>query len=459
MKKLIVFLLIAAIAVSSVFSQGKNESSGGSDNVTLTLYGPAKLFLTEQDTIDPVTGTVNMGYAAIVERWNELHPNVTLDIQGIGWNDWRAAVATAVSSGDVDIILHGGMLTSLVEDLGPYVEQDPEIWDMLYSKSVYHSTEFEGKTLRDDVIDCIQYAVNPTVMVLDTKIFEDYGIPLPDPDTYTWGDVISLAEQMTGIDPVTGEQTYGYKIKGTHNTDPYKHYLMIASAYDAKTITFGDTLQDSVYDFTGEKTIKVFDTIVELAKYCSPDNVEGIDGVENFTAENNAAMFYCEDTGQAYGQLIASGLEDRFKFINLPIIEEGEYKGLPSAHLGDNNIAICRYSPDKDWAWEFIKFLMTDDVCAKVMASKGLRGNTETMIDLLTESIGEENVATLKYVLDRIPEGYNNSINDFYDTVNIGSMEAFMASNIAELIKGSITSEQCAANIQQEVDNSIAMSI
>ena len=456
-KKVLLMLLLIAVCAFT-FAQSANETSKkGEEEITLSLYGPAKLFLTEQDTIDPATGAVNMGFSSIVTRWNELHPNVKLKIQGIGWSDWKAAIVTAVAGGDVDIILHGGVLTDLVEDLGPYVEKDRTVYDQLYVKSIKRTDKIEGKTLEDDVITCLLYAVNPIGMIIDKQIFADWGVELPDSDSYTWTDVINMASKMTGINPVTGKQNYGYKMRGTRGTDINKQYALIASAKDAKVFNYGKTFEDTTFDFTNAKTIEVFKTMVELAKYCSPDNVEGVDDSENISVDNDSAMIWTEDFGQVCKTINAKGLQDRFVLINLPVIEEGANKGRPSLYLGDNNIAINKYSPNKDWAWEFIKFLVTDEVPAKVMASKGLRGNTEYAINLLKEQIGEENVATIKNILSKFPDNYNNDSNDYFEMVSIPTAETFTSAILHELVKETYSPMQCAEKIQTEFLNAIAM--
>ncbi len=64
-------------------------------------------------------------------------------------------------------------------------------------------------------------------------------------------------------------------------------------------------------------------------------------------------------------------MEDKFVFWNMPAIEAGEYKGKPSASMGSNNVAICKTSENKEWAWEFLKFISTDETVSKWVSDCG----------------------------------------------------------------------------------------
>ena len=81
-----------------------------------------------------------------------------------------------------------------------------------------------------------------------------------------------------------------------------------------------------------------------------------------YTRDNNLAMFIIEDVYSAYNTIKAAGLEDKYMLAALPKIEDGEFKGITSSHMGDWNMAICNTSTQKDLAWEFMKFMVMDDV-------------------------------------------------------------------------------------------------
>lgn len=450
MKKLMA-LLLAAMMISSLTVCGSAEE----DPITLVIYGPGVFGdVPEEGALSAYTGEMTMGWGKIVERWNELHPNVTLDIQGIGWSDWLAAVQAAVLGGDVDIIGHGASAVALCEPLDTYLEEDPEFVEQLYSLPKVYTEEMEGSVLNIPTVVAIPNKEGPAVMVINTKIFADYGIDLPDKD-YTWGDVVTLASKLTGTDPVTGEQTYGFMMRGLGNSNLVKTYRMIASAYGAEIVAYGETAADSTVDFTSDATARVFQTMMDLVEYCSPDNVNGVSDSRTY-ASDNAAMAWSEDPVKELLSIKESGLEDQYIILPVPVIEEGENAGKPSMFLGNNNLGISRTSKHKEWAWEFIKFLMTDEIAVEFAVSNGMIWNTEEGIKALDAVIGSENAEIIKYIMDSLPANYNDATSVYYDSVNFGSMQSYLSDTLWEMLKKDMTIEEAQAKVQQSVDDYLA---
>ena len=77
-------------------------------------------------------------------------------------------------------------------------------------------------------------------------------------------------------------------------------------------------------------------------------------GMTHIAMTDHGVMY---GTVEFYKEAKAAGVEDKFVFWNMPAIEAGEYKGKPSAFMGSNNVAICKTSENKEWAWEFLKFI------------------------------------------------------------------------------------------------------
>lgn len=434
------------------------ESTGLDEEtpVTLTIYGPSVFSESgETGAIDAITGETTMGYDKLVERWNELHPNVTLNIEAIGWSDWRSAIQAAALGGGVDIIAHGGLIPELVEPLDDYIASEPELAEILYNIPRYNTDAIEGSRLDEPTVTSIPYNINPAVMVLNKRIFEDYGVDLPD-ETYTWSDVLELAEKLTGTDPVTGEQTYGFLWPNTSGTGSIKNFLLTASAYDAQVITYGETAKESTVDFTTQDAAKAFSMIAELAKYCSPDNIEGVETSRTIKENDTVAMSWSESGLSVIQSINTLGLEDEYIVMSMPIVEAGENAGQPCPYLGDGNFAISKTSENKEWAWEFIKFLMTDEVSAEYMVSNGKILNTVSGVSALEETIGSDYANMFLNILESLPEGYNSTTNAYYDNINFGSMSSYLSGELWELMKGNLTVEQAQSNVQAAVDDVFA---
>lgn len=441
-------------AAQSQAPSEKETAASGLDEttpVTLKLFGPGLLAAVgESGALDLVSGIEMPGYEKLVKRWNELHPNVTLVIEAQPWDNWQAAIQTAVLSGDVDIIMHGASLADLVEPLEPYLEKDAGLMDEIFSVA-QRRTDVNGD-LSVMTTTGVSYAMNPMIAILDKDIFDHYNVALPD-ESWTWEDVLSMAQKMTGTDPVTGNPTWGIQLNQTDSvSNRFFNYQLIASAFDAKTITYGKTVQDCKVDFTGEGTTKVFQMIADLAGYCSPDVREGVNVNSTITAENNVAIWYDQNAFTHYNEIVACGGEDRFVYLTMPVVESGEYKGAPSFFMGDHNMAICNTSKNKEWAWEFIKFLVTDEEATQWIVDCMQLPNNRAGMAAVKSAMGEKYTEVVSKALDKNPVGFNNSTNDFFNNVSFGSVTSDMGNVIGEILMGNMKPEEAGPYIQKNVD-------
>ncbi len=359
------------------------------------------------------------------------------------------SIQTAVLSGGVDIILHGATLTELCEPLDGYLEADPE-----FAEQIFATENKRFKKLDETMVAGVQYVIEPSIAYLDKDIFEHYGVEIPDA-SWTWDDLIEIAEKLTGTDPVTGEQTYGVQLCYTHTANIFQNYYQLAMAYDAAPITYGATAAESAIDVTGEKMQDIFTKIQRLAECSAPNVREGVNVVEDLTADNNAAIRWLTRAYDQYTKAKAAGIEERFAFIPLPVIEAGDAAGAQSTYFGSYNMAICNTSEHKDWAWEFIKFMCTDEVAVQWTLDTGGIPNCKYGMELLHDAMGEKAEACIQ-VLNSLPEGYCNTTNKFYDNVNFGTFSTSLVTILKDLIYGATAPEEALQTWQASIDDYMA---
>lgn len=122
-------------------------------------------------------------------------------------------------------------------------------------------------------------------------------------------------------------------------------------AYGAKPITYGATAAESTIDFTDPALPRVFADIERLAACCAPNVREGANVVADLTPDNNAAIRWRTLAYDQYRKIAAAGIEDRFLFLPLPVVEAGDMAGSQSTYFGSYNMAIANNSQNKEWAW------------------------------------------------------------------------------------------------------------
>ncbi len=431
-----------------------DDSSGGAANTelsgTLKLYGPGLFTDVGPDgNTDIVTGVSRPGYNEVLERWKELYPNVDVEIETIPWDNWKAACQTAALSGDVDIVLHGSSITSICEPLTEYLEQDPEVKDAVGMMAMRKNSDLAP--LDEYVPYGLTVTVNPVMVVVDKEIFEHYGVELPDYENWTTEDVLALAEATTGTDPVTGEQTYGMSLIEAASAN--KNYIWASRAFNNVIYQWGDTLADTTVNFKNDTTKEVLDYINAFTPYTSPDYFEGLDTNNAYTEANNVAMIIIEDAYNAYNTIKAAGLEDKYMMAALPKIQGGEFDGITSSHMGDWNMAICNASQQKDLAWEFMKFMVTDEVVQQwLLDAFSIPANKEAS-GKLSGYMPSDYADAISYVVSTSPLEFSASANSCYDSSNFGTFANDLTTVINEMYQGNMDADEAMDYVQKNLDD------
>ncbi|WFR59458.1 extracellular solute-binding protein [Anaerocolumna sp. AGMB13025] len=417
---------------------------------TLKIAGPG-LFTTvgETGTTDLVTGIQLPGYDVVVKRWNELYPNVKLEIETSPWDNWKAVLQTSALSGDVDVLLHGSSITAIAEPIGAYLDKNPEMEGM-FSMLAMRRTEDNGGDFSKYIPYGLTVTANPLVVVIDKQIFEDYGVAVPEA-SWTFDDVTALSKKTTGKDPKTGNETYGISMLAAASAN--KNYIWASRGFDAPVFQFGKTLKETKADFTTDATKKVLNYITSLYAFSSPDYLEGLDTAVANTADNNLAMRITESPIDDYNKLEAAGLLDRFMFVPLPAIQSGANAGNTSSHMGDWNMAICNTSKEKDLAWEFIKFMVTDEVVQQWLVDCNSIPNNLSALPKLKENMKPEYYSALETVLQQQPLEFSASTNECYDSGNFGTFANDVTSILNEMFVGNSSADEAVKFVQKNLDD------
>lgn len=425
----------------------KPEEAASTEQKTLRLYGPG-LFTTvgPDGTMDLITGVEKPGYNVVIDRWKELHPDVDVQIDAVPWDNWKAAVQTAALSGDYDILIHGNGNADFCLDMTDYIANDAEVSADLtfypYRRNPDNMTEVRPYGF--------SYSLNPQIAIIDKEILANYGVDIPDAD-WTFEDILSIAKATTGTNPVTSKQTYGVSMYPI--SEAYKTYKVITKGFDNVIFDFAPALKDTKVTFDNPKTEEVFDYIAELGKYSSPDYLEGLNLNSAYTAENETAIIWADDAFNKFNTIEAAGLADRFMFLPFPKTTEGEHAGITSSALQDLNISIYKDTEQKDLAWEFIKFLVTDpEIQQWFMDTYTVSANSK-YTSILSDVMPAEYLDSVSEVIQTSPPEYDSSASVWYDSTWFGTLQSDLGNELDLLIKGDTTSAEATQRIQANIDS------
>ncbi len=419
---------------------GAPEEDSGDDMAvsgTLRLVGPA-IFAAESETTDPVTGQVVPGYDQIIAMAKEEFPDLEVKIEVTPWDSWQAKLQTTAAGGLADILLHGASIVDVVEDLTPYFEKDPEFAEMLYVPSAIRRTDESDYTKLS--ITGVPIEVAPSMIIYDKQLFDDFGVEYPTED-YTWDDLLSMAEQLTGTNPNTGEQNYGIFI-GTSAIDTWKPFFCYNYAKGIHTFEFVEDKFAAEILFDTPEVVAAFEYFDALAKTSPQGFLEGKGNEKFLTAENDVAINFGSAMA-SYNKAVAGGLEDRFEIIPYPIVENGEGR---STFVGDSNMAIPTTSENKDGAWEFIKWMATDVGVAEWLVQSNKIPNSVEGISMLEQFPFQDMVMDS---MENYPANFFYASSEYYDNL-YGPAESIFGNNITAMYADAATPQECATGMQNE---------
>lgn len=386
MKKLLAMFLAGTMVFSVAATTFAAESEVISDETaTLRMYGPG-LFaeVGAEGVVDLISGVERPGYNELVKRWNELYPNVTLEIEAVPWDNWKAAVQTAALSGEYDILIHGNANADFCLDLTEYIEGDEEVKNNV----TFYPFRRNPNNFNEVRAYGVSYCLNPIVCVVDKQIFENYGVELPTAD-WTYADLAEMAEKLTGTDPVTGEQTYGLSM--CKAGEAYKNYKVVGLGLNNEIFEFAEKHKDVKVNFDNPKTVEVFDMIARLGQTCSPDYLEGQDLTFSWTEQ-------------------------------------------------------------KDLAWAFLKFLLTDPVAQQWLVDTNSIPANMQYTTLLYDVMSEDYVGAIKQIIESNPFSFDSSASKYYDSTWFGTLQNDVVTAADEVIRGNQTSADVVKTIQENIN-------
>ena len=449
MKRLLALILCVLLSLSLVSvafaAETKDHSAYTGD---FRMVGPGVFAAVGEDGIvDPVTGIMKPGYKDVMGWLQEEFPNVNFMIDASSWDSWQAKIQAAAAGKQVDLVLHGAAVLDVCEDLTPYIEADPWLADVLYlPHCVRHRDEqaFDVNTPTG-----IQFTLSPAMMMIDKKIFEDFGVVLPPPQELTWDVLLDIIPKVTGTNPVTGEQNYGVFPFAVSDTSIYKNLSNINWGLDITVFDYAPNKFDTKFYFTSEEEIAALTKLANMAKSAPKAYLEGLGNEFVGTEDSNIAIVMDESNNfiTKYNNTVIRGIQDRFAYVPLPISDDGTHY---TSHSGDNNLAIAKNSDNKELAWEVIKFLVTDDrVQQWLVDAMVVPNNKEGMEKLLSTENGY--AESIKMIYEVYPPNFEIFSCQYWNN-GFGTSNSVGSSNLAELFAGNITPEECASNIQYALE-------
>lgn len=308
----------------------------------------------DADSMDPVTGAAVPGIGNLKAAFEAANPEITLEIISIPWGSGSTAYSAKTEAMiqaneaclyEMPAAPGYGRRGSLV-NLDTMIANDPDF------TNIWGSQLDASRSWGPDSPSSLFYIPNNTgerVIHWDAKLFEDWGVePLSKQPTIE--EIETKAAAMTGTNPVTGEENYGYWFQGKYAV---WQFMAISHALGANWGSVDDQGVMTINWDTPEY-LTAMEWFVKMAQY-APDGALAGEGMpQGFLTDQNVVAIIPEGEAGYFLQpfITQPELADRFR-TSFNLKGPDGLGGLSS----NSPLAMAASCENKDAAWVALKWL------------------------------------------------------------------------------------------------------
>ncbi|WP_344449028.1 extracellular solute-binding protein [Acrocarpospora macrocephala] len=309
----------------------------------------------DEDGIDAVTGAKTPGIGQLQAAFDKANPTIKMEIVSIPWGEGATGYAPKT---EAMIKANEACLyempaapaygkRGLLVNLDTMIAKDPTFKN-LWGDAALESARSWGP---DNPKNLFYIPNNAGVRVIhwDTKLFKDWGVePLSAKPTIQ--EIETKAAQMTGKNPVTGEQNYGYWYQGK-----YAVWQFMAIAHAMGAHWGAETAEGKLeINWDSPEYLQAMEWFVKMSAY-APKGALATEGMpQGFLTDKNVVAIIPEgENGYFIPQLIAQPqMRERFR---------SSYNLKGADGLGGLNsvspLAMAASCPNKEQAWTVLKWM------------------------------------------------------------------------------------------------------
>ncbi len=308
----------------------------------------------DQDSIDAVTGAETPGIGKLEAMFEEANPTIDLNIINIPWGSGATGYGPRTEAmiqaqeaclydmpGAPDFGRRGYLV-----NVDTLIANDPS-FENVWGDQI---NQWRGwGPGNPDNLWGLPYQVGNRVIHWDSVLFEQWGVdPLSAQPTLE--EIEEKAKAMTGINPVTGEQNYGYWMQGKYISWQFQ---TIAHALGAN---WGTTNADGTWtiDWNTPEYLAALEWLVMMTDYAPPGAVSADAMPPGFLSDENVVAIIPEgENGYYIPSFVANpDLQQRFRTAHNLVGSDGK-GGLYSG----NPLSMAASCDNKEAAWVAMKWL------------------------------------------------------------------------------------------------------
>ncbi len=414
------------------------DDTPGKTVLKVQLIGDFK----EEDFTDPISGKSLKGVHVLEEEFEKLHEDIDLQYIIMGWDDYQKKTQAMMIANEADVYQAPGIGAladqNLLEPLQPYIDRDQ------FDLSVYIDGQVDGWKVvapgdTEPQIYGLPFIADTRFILYDKQLFDEWGVEYLSAQP-TLEEVIEKGTQMTGINPVTGKENFGFFHKGTDAGD----IVMNLNEYFGGTWGTGNRSSEMKVNFDTDTMKQALEALLEINRN-APTGVMANQGGELFTtAENNCAI-HLRSHPAMLNNIYAQGLQDRYGVARLFINEDAGMGGM----FAGSPVVISANSQVKDAAWEYVKFVSSDVFAQNFWENLRNEGMPCQKVALSFDDVkNDENVAAMFDTLQ-----YLWTPRYVY---RAGQAKSILTNAVEEVALNGKDISQALSSAQKEVDDWVA---
>jgi ABC-type glycerol-3-phosphate transport system substrate-binding protein len=340
----------AAAAPEATAAPAAEAAGEASGDVTVLLIGKP-----DEDGIDPVTGNPIPGIQKLKDQFAASHPNINLEIINIPWGSGATGYApkteAMITANEACVYLMPGApdfgRRGLLVNLDTLIASDPS-FENLWAGDSMEQWRGAGPDGGDNLWG-LPYSGGNRVIHWDATLFEQWGVePLSAKPTLE--EIEQKAAKMTGKNPVTGEDNYGYWYQGKYIT---WQFLAIAHALGA---SWGQVNPDGTWQVNWDtpEYEKALEWLVKMSKFAPPGALAADAMPEGFLTDQNTVAIIPEGESGYYVLPFIATPELQQRYRTTLNVKGADGKG--GLFIGDP-LTMAASCENKPAAWEVMKWL------------------------------------------------------------------------------------------------------
>ena len=297
--------------------------------------------------------TESKAYDAVIKKFEQDY-NCKVRYNKVAVGEYRTklnsvmADATGKSTPDV-FYVPSGMLWNLVisnkiENLQPYIDKSDSISESdLWELAGWYQYRFNGEKLGEGDIYAFPKDVGPWSMVYNKTLFEEMGVPLPDPDVpWTWDDLVREGAKFNRLNESGRRDVFALAWLSVYPTVWQNGASFLSEDY--RTVRVTDDKFIEAIQF-------IADCINVYKLTPSPDEQSSLDAYTRWIQGQVAICNAGPWDVAVYDKLT-------FEWDYMPYISGNT--GIQATTLGNMGLAVSSDSQNKELAFELARYLTTN---------------------------------------------------------------------------------------------------